>query len=87
MRLVREVTGVVLILVGIVGATLYLILVEGFLVALAAYAGVALAALGRWLASGSPADLEGETERDFEPDGEGPLYVDPEDPQAFIPRQ
>lgn len=80
---VRETAGVILIAVGIVGALSYLLAFGGLGMTLAALAGVGLAALGRRLASGTPSETEG----DFEPPGPGPLWQDPEDPQAFIPRR
>jgi hypothetical protein len=80
---IREAAGVILIGVGILGSLGYLIAFGGLGVTFAALAGVALAALGRRLASGTAT----ETERDFEPLGPGPLYQDPEDPQSFIPRR
>lgn len=82
----RELTGVILMGVGIIGALGYLLSAGGLGVTLVALAGVGVTALGRWLAAGTPAETGSETEGDFEPLGPGPLWQDPEDPQAFIPR-
>jgi hypothetical protein len=84
---VREAAGVILIGVGILGALGYLVAFGGLGVTFAALAGVALAALGRRLASGTATETGSGTEGDFEPIGPGPLWQDPEDPQSFIPRR
>lgn len=86
-NVVREAIGVALIAVGILGGLGYLIAFGGLGVTLAALAGLALAGLGRRLASGTPGETGSGTGRDFEPLGPGPLYQDLDNPDSFIPRQ
>lgn len=86
-KLVREVVGVILMVSSAVLAVSFLVSVAGVGATVVTAVLLGLAALGRRLASGTVTETEGGTERDYEPEGDGPLYVDPDDPQAFIPRQ
>lgn len=86
-RVIREAVGVILMVVSAGLAVMFLIAVAGIGATVVTAALLALAGLGRRLASGTPAETDDEPQRDFEPEGEGPLYVDPEDPQAFIPKR
>jgi uncharacterized membrane protein YphA (DoxX/SURF4 family) len=78
----REAAGVILIGVGILGGFGGLLILGGLGVTLVAVAATGVTAFGRWLATGTPSETEG----DFEPIGPGPLWQDPNDPQSFIPR-
>lgn len=85
--LVREAVGVILMVVSFALAVTFLVSSAGIGTTVVFGALVGLAALGRWLASGTGSETDDGTEGDFEPVGPGPLYQDPEDPQAFIPKR
>jgi hypothetical protein len=86
LTLAREVAGVSLMAVGGALALTFLIATAGIGTTVVTAALLGLAAFGRWLASGTVPVTEPETERDSLPEGDGPLYIDPDDPEAFIPR-
>lgn len=85
--LVRETAGVILMVVSAGLAITFLVSAAGIGATVVTAALLALAGLGRWLASGTSGESDSGTERDFGPEGDGPLWQDPEDPQAFIPRR
>lgn len=82
-QLVRETAGVILMVISAGLAVAFLVANAGIGATVVTAALLALAGLGRWLASGTPDESEG----DSRPLGPGPLYQDPEDPQSFIPRR
>ena len=82
LRLVRETLGVIMIGAGVVGGLACLIVLGGLGLTFATLGAIGLATLGYRLASGTP----DETERDSGPLGPGPLFIDPENPEEFIPR-
>lgn len=86
-KLAREALGVILMVVSLVLAVTFLVASAGIGTTVVFGALVGLAALGRWLASGTDTETDDGTEGDRGPLGPGPLYQDPEDPQAFIPRR
>lgn len=86
LRLAKEILGVALMIGSLCLAAAFLAAVAGPGATVVTAALLALARLGRRLASGTATETDSETEGDFEPIGPGPLWQDPTDPQAFIPR-
>ena len=88
---IREGVGVILICVGVAGGLCTLLALGGLNVFFTALAAVTVTSLGYRLArgteTGTPGGTPGETDQDYEPVGPGPLYQDPDDPQAFIPQR
>lgn len=84
---IRETMGIMLYAGGVVSAAVILCLTIGLLPGSLIIASLASTVLGRYLASTFATETGGESERDSVPQGPGPLYVDPDDPQALIPRR
>jgi hypothetical protein len=82
----REVAGVVMIFLGVLGIAAIGVVTLGLwpTVGLAACVGLAV---GGYRLAASETVRGGTGGRDSEPDEAGVLYVDPDNPEQFIPRQ